>query len=52
MGFMYFIVYGVYALAFWYGAKLARDEPENYTGGDVLIVSLLFFHFSFLYLPI
>ena len=39
MAFMWFIIYAVYALAFWYGAKLTRDEPNNYSAGDVLIVS-------------
>ena len=39
MGAVFFIIYAVYALAFWYGAKLVRDEPENYSGGKILIVS-------------
>ena len=42
MAFMWFIIYAVYALAFWYGAKLTRDEPNNYSAGDVLIVSRYF----------
>ena len=40
MGLVNFIIYGVYALAFWYGAKLAREEPDDYSGGNVMIVSL------------
>ena len=39
MAFMWFMIFAVYALAFWYGAKLTRDEPNNYSAGDVLIVS-------------
>ena len=39
MGAMFFIIYIAYALAFWYGAKLVRDEPNNYSGGNILIVS-------------
>ena len=39
MGAVWFIIYSVYALAFWYGIKLTIDEPQNYTGGQVLIVS-------------
>ena len=39
MGMVYFIMFGCYALAFWYGAKLIRDESENYTPGSMLIVS-------------
>ena len=38
MGAVWFIIYCVYALAFWYGIKLTIDEPDNYSGGEVLIV--------------
>ncbi|KAL8602924.1 hypothetical protein ACOMHN_062619 [Nucella lapillus] len=38
MGFMYFVLYGSYALGFWYGGKLTRDEPDDYTVGKMLIV--------------
>ena len=39
MGLVFFLMFCIYALAFWYGAKLTRDEPENYTIGRMLIVS-------------
>ena len=50
-GVMWFIIYGSYALAFWYGVKLIMDDrevceedPENcyarYTPASLLIVSL------------
>ncbi|XP_051872898.1 ATP-dependent translocase ABCB1 [Pristis pectinata] len=32
------LIYGSYALAFWYGSKLVVDEPENYTVGQILII--------------
>ena len=44
-GAVYLIIYLVFALAFWYGAKLVRDEPNNYTGGQVLIVCIWIFWF-------
>lgn len=40
MGLTQFIIFGTYALAFWYGTKLSVDEPENYSIGKVLTVSL------------
>lgn len=43
MGLTQFIIFGTYALAFWYGTKLSVDEPENYSIGRVIIVSLLNF---------
>jgi len=45
MGFTQFVIFGTYALAFWYGTKLSVDEPDNYTIGRVITVS-----FSRLYL--
>uniref|UniRef100_A0A8C5WSY1 Uncharacterized protein n=1 Tax=Laticauda laticaudata TaxID=8630 RepID=A0A8C5WSY1_LATLA len=33
-----FLIYGCYALAFWYGTKLTVDERDNYDIGTVLIV--------------
>uniref|UniRef100_A0A8C1Z8Q6 ABC-type xenobiotic transporter n=1 Tax=Cyprinus carpio TaxID=7962 RepID=A0A8C1Z8Q6_CYPCA len=33
MGLTQFIIFGTYALAFWYGTKLSVDEPENYSIG-------------------
>ena len=39
MAFMWCMIFAVYALAFWYGAKLTRDEPNNYSAGDIVIVS-------------
>ncbi|OCT75763.1 hypothetical protein XELAEV_18030950mg [Xenopus laevis] len=38
MGLSQFLIFGAYALAFWYGTKLTVDEPENYSIGKVLIV--------------
>ncbi|XP_038653374.1 ATP-dependent translocase ABCB1 isoform X1 [Scyliorhinus canicula] len=40
IGLQYFLIYGCYALAFWYGSKLVVDEPENYSIGQVLTVFL------------
>lgn len=40
MGLTQFVIFGTYALAFWYGTKLSVDEPENYSIGKVLTVSL------------
>lgn len=40
MGLTQFIIFGAYALAFWYGTKLSVDEPENYSIGRVITVSL------------
>ncbi|KAI4891630.1 hypothetical protein NFI96_007634 [Prochilodus magdalenae] len=39
MGLTQFIIFGAYALAFWYGTKLSVDEPENYSIGRVLTIS-------------
>ncbi|CAF3211021.1 unnamed protein product [Rotaria socialis] len=36
IGTVWFLIYGAYALAFWYGAKLIRED--NYNVGDVFIV--------------
>ncbi|KAM4702863.1 ATP-dependent translocase ABCB1-like [Rhinophrynus dorsalis] len=38
MGFSQFVIFGAYALAFWYGTKLTTDERDTYTIGKVLIV--------------
>ena len=38
MGVIYFIMFACYALAFWYGSKLVREE-EAYTAGVMLTVS-------------
>ncbi|KAM7177249.1 ATP-dependent translocase ABCB1-like [Macrochelys suwanniensis] len=38
LGFAEFILFGAYALAFWYGTKLTVEERENYDIGRVLIV--------------
>lgn len=40
MGITQCIIFGAYALGFWYGTKLTVDEPHTYTIGKVLIVSL------------
>lgn len=37
MGMIYFIIFACYALAFWYGSKLVREE-EHYTAGVMLTV--------------
>ena len=37
MGLVFFIIFAVYALAFWYGAKLVRED--DYTAGRMIIVS-------------
>lgn len=37
MGIVFLIIFCVYALAFWYGSKLVRED-EAYTAGRVLIV--------------
>lgn len=51
MGLTQFIIFATYALAFWYGTKLSVDEPENYTIGRVLTVSLCnFFIFIFCFI--
>jgi len=54
MGLVWFTLFGMYALGFWYGAKLIEDGATNairgrpYNGGDVLIVffSIMFAGFS------
>ncbi|XP_073541681.1 ATP-dependent translocase ABCB1-like isoform X2 [Phyllobates terribilis] len=38
MGISQFLIFGAYALAFWYGTKLTVDEPDTYSIGKVLIV--------------
>ncbi|KAJ8004768.1 hypothetical protein DPEC_G00139710 [Dallia pectoralis] len=38
MGLTQFVIFGAYALAFWYGTKLSVDEPENYTIGRTITV--------------
>ena len=38
-GFIFCVKFLVFALAFWYGAKLVREE-EAYTVGVMLVVSL------------
>uniref|UniRef100_A0A8D0GPQ2 Uncharacterized protein n=1 Tax=Sphenodon punctatus TaxID=8508 RepID=A0A8D0GPQ2_SPHPU len=38
LGLSQFIIFGCYALAFWYGTKLSVEESENYSIGSVLIV--------------
>ena len=37
---MMFVLFCTYALAFWYGSKLVRED-DNYTAGTMLIVSKL-----------
>ncbi|XP_053373101.1 ATP-dependent translocase ABCB1-like isoform X2 [Mercenaria mercenaria] len=38
LGMVWMIMFLAYALGFWYGAKLSREEPENYSIGNVMIV--------------
>uniref|UniRef100_A0ABM5GP39 ATP-binding cassette sub-family B member 5 isoform X1 n=1 Tax=Pogona vitticeps TaxID=103695 RepID=A0ABM5GP39_9SAUR len=38
LGISQFLIFGCYALAFWYGTKLTVDEKDNYDIGTVLIV--------------
>lgn len=38
MGCVWFVIFAAYALGFWYGGKLTRDEPTNYSIGKMLIV--------------
>ncbi|XP_060638094.2 ATP-binding cassette sub-family B member 5 [Anolis sagrei] len=38
IGFSQFLIYGCYALAFWYGTKLTVDERDIYDIGTVIIV--------------
>lgn len=40
LGVSQFLIFGSYALAFWYGTKLTAEEKENYDIGHVLIVSI------------
>ncbi len=47
MGLTQFIIFGTYALAFWYGTKLSVDEPENYSIGKVITVSCETFIYLF-----
>jgi len=41
-GFMFFVLFASYALAFWYGGKLIREE--GYTPGQLIIVSIFLSH--------
>ncbi|XP_043397021.1 ATP-dependent translocase ABCB1 isoform X2 [Chelonia mydas] len=38
LGFAEFVLFGAYALSFWYGTKLTVEEKENYDIGRVLII--------------
>ncbi|XP_063421437.1 ATP-dependent translocase ABCB1-like isoform X2 [Mytilus trossulus] len=38
VGLVYVVMFGAYALGFWYGAKLVREESDTYTIGKVLII--------------
>ena len=39
MGFVWLVIFLSYALGFWYGAKLTRDEPDTYKPGTMITVS-------------
>jgi len=47
MAFLFFVMFATYALAFWYGGKLVREE--EYTPGRMLIVSAATHELSFIY---
>ncbi|XP_044861608.1 ATP-dependent translocase ABCB1-like [Mauremys mutica] len=47
LGFTEFILFGAFALAFWYGTKLTVEEKENYDIGRVLIVLFSVVHGTF-----
>ena len=49
MGLLFLVIFGSYALGFWYGGKLVREE--DYTAGRMLIVSICYFRKSHLSLP-
>ncbi|KAH9508579.1 ATP-dependent translocase ABCB1 [Bulinus truncatus] len=38
MGFIWFVIFCCYALGFWYGGKLVRDEKDIYSLGKMIIV--------------
>ena len=38
-GLLLFIIFAAYALSFWYGGKLIRED--DYTAGRMLLVSIL-----------
>lgn len=40
MGSVFFVIFAVYAVAFWYGSKLVREDPD-YGVGNMLIVRAL-----------
>ncbi len=40
LGLMFFLQFCLFALAFWYGAKMVREQPENYDGGTITTVSV------------
>lgn len=41
MGMYWFLTLATYALVFWYGTRLTIEEPENYSPGNVMIVSII-----------
>ena len=38
MGFIWFVIFGCYALGFWYGGKLVRED-DDYSVATMIIVS-------------
>jgi ATP-binding cassette, subfamily B (MDR/TAP), member 1 len=38
-GFIFFMLFGIYALAFWFGGQLTKNDPENFN--NVIIVSII-----------
>ena len=41
IGLMMLTLFSTYALAFWYGSKLVRED-EHYTAGNMLVVCVLY----------
>lgn len=50
MGSVFFVMFGSYALAFWYGSTLVREE--DYSAGSMMIVSTIFTTISLLLITI
>ena len=40
LGLIFFLQFCLFALAFWYGAKMVREQPNAYDGGTITAVSV------------
>ncbi len=40
------VLYGGVAIIFWYGPYLIRNECQNYSAGQWMVVCIDFYHFS------